>query len=133
MSYATVAIKAAKLAVEKNISPVEAWQRVVAQQYPHSPDMQKKACPRNAFLGLCSKGKVKGIPRRIYTKSKLNKKYAQECLYILSLNKHELFYPSELWEMVLRSLNADKNKKHNSQMNVVNALWEEGLLIPYFP
>ena len=129
MSYKMVAVSAATLAKEKNMQPYDAWQYAVKEAYPNSKESQKKSCPRNAFLGLCSSGKVKGIPKDKYTSSSLNKQYAMEALYILSVNPHSSFSAAEMWRYVLADLGANKNKRLNGQMQVVLALWENDFLI----
>jgi hypothetical protein len=128
MSYKTVAINAVNLIQEKKLSPNDAWQEAVKKEYPGSKSNQQKSCPRNAFLGLCSEGKVIGVRKDVYTNSKLNREYAMEALHILSVNEHDEFYVSELWEFVLKALGADIKKVHNSQMNVVMGLWENGFI-----
>lgn len=127
MSYATVALRAVELADSKKISPVEAWERCVKNEFPDLPSSQNKGCPKNTFLGLREEGLIKGIPIGKYTRSLNNKRYALNALKILASNKKNVLVPSELWIEVLK-LEADKNKKSNSQMNVVLALWEKGII-----
>jgi hypothetical protein len=59
---------------------------------------QEKSCPRNAFLGLCEAGLVKGIPKGDYTKSVKNKEYALKAIDILKKNAETTFSPIELWK-----------------------------------
>ena len=76
-AYGDVSILAAKRCQTGKVSsPVEAWESAVAEIFPVSLSLQKKACPRGAFLGLCEGGLVSGIARGHYTKSKRNKEYA---------------------------------------------------------
>ncbi len=44
-------------------------------------------------------------------------------VFVLNLNRDDLLSVSEIWSLVLSVLQADRNKKHNSQMNVVMGLW----------
>lgn len=127
MSYSTVAVKAAKLAANEKINPVEAWEHCAKNEFPVSEASQKKSCPKNTFLGLCEEGLVKGIPVGKYTRSVENKRYALNAIKILSSNKNSILKHSELWKEVLK-LEADKNKKANSQMTVVLALWEKNMI-----
>ena len=127
MSYADVAVAAVKLTVEKKMSVDEAWRLAAEKAFPDKIESQKKGCPRNAFLGLCSMGKVKGIKEGDYTSSELNKLYALTALDILAANRNQHFTPAELWSAVLKKLNI-RTKVHNSQMNVVLALWENDLI-----
>lgn len=128
MSYKKAAIKAARLAKTENINPAEAWEMAVHQVYPDSINNQEKACPKNAFLGLCEEGLINGIPSGNYTRSEWNKKYAVAAVSILQEWKHSKLSPLDLWPAVLKKLKADIKKQHNSQMNVVLALWDKGLI-----
>ncbi len=125
MSYKNVVIKAVNLAIQKNLSPVDAWERVVVEEFPGSKESQKKSCPKNTFLGLCEEGKINGIPSGTYTRSIKNKRYALNAIKILSTNS--ALTASELWKEVLKK-ETDKNKVPNSQMEVVLALWKIGLI-----
>jgi hypothetical protein len=116
------------LIIKKNISPVLAWDKAVTVEFPDSISSQKKSCPKNAFLGLCEEGLIEGINSGDYTQSDLNKKYSITAIKILASHKNKTFSPPELWKAVLKKLNADHEKQHNSQMNVVLALWNEGLI-----
>ena len=129
MSYGIVAVNAATLAIESKISPVDAWQQAVRKEYPDSKESQLKSCPKNTFLGLCSEGLVKNISKRNYTKSELNRWYAKNAVAILKTNKSEIFTPLELWRAALQASGAAINKTHNSQMNVVLALWDGGMVV----
>ena len=128
MSYAASTILAAKFASKNNMSPAVAWQQAVKQEFPNSLNNQQKCCPKNTFLGLCEEGIVKGISAGDYTRSDLNKQYGVVALKILSSNKPMTVTPTTLWKEVLKELNVDPEKQHNHQMNVVLALWIEGLI-----
>jgi hypothetical protein len=67
---------------------------------------------------------VKGIPKGNYTKSVKNKKYALKAIEVLKQNTQATFSPKELWEQLELG-----DKRSNSQMDVVLALWENGLII----
>ena len=105
-------------------SPVKRWQSAVERVYPTSVSAQKKGCPRGAFLGLCEDGLVKGIPAGQYTTSKDNKAYAVQAAALLSEGTRK-WSIGELW----RAVSDDPEKAHNSQMDVVLALWKNGLMI----
>ena len=85
---------------------------------------QEKGCPKGTFLGLCEEGLVKGIPRGNYTKSVKNKEYALQAIEILKWADNKIYTPKELWA----ELNLG-DKRPNSQMDVVLALWESGLIV----
>jgi hypothetical protein len=89
-----------------------------------SESSRSKSCPKNAFLGLCEAGVVKGIPKGEYTKSVKNKNYALQAVEILKRDKSISYSPSVLW----KELNLG-DKIHNSQMHVVLALWNNGLIM----
>ena len=128
MPYAASAILAAKFAKKNRVSPVIAWENAVKQEFPTSLNNQQKCCPKNTFLGLCEEGLIQGVNGGLYTRSDLNKKYGIVALRILASTRTRSFTPIELWKAVLTKLNADPSNQHNHQMNVVLALWLEGLL-----
>ena len=108
---------------QENTCIKKLWKVHVKLKFPLSKSSQNKGCPKNTFLGLCEEGLVKGIPKGNYTKSIKNKQYALEAIDILRNNKGKTFSPLELWNKVKKELFINK-KDHNSQMNVVLALWE---------
>jgi hypothetical protein len=126
MSYSIAAIKAAEMLQQTKTTPELAWERAVRIAFPNSKSSQEKPCPKNTFLALCETGKLKGIKPGIYTNSDDNKRYAIKALRILSNNTKD-FTPAALWTEVLQT-EPDKTKKHNSQMNVVIALVNNGLI-----
>jgi hypothetical protein len=103
-------------------SIIEIWSRYAKEVFD-TKSSQEKGCPKNTFLGLCEEGLVKGIPKGNYTKSVKNKEYAIRAVAILKQNKHTTFTPKELWDKLELG-----NKRSNSQMDVVLALWEHGLI-----
>lgn len=105
-------------------SPAKRWQSAMEKVYPTSVSAQKKGCPRGAFLGLCEEGLVKGIPAGNYTVSKDNKAYAVRAAELLIEGKQKLSI-SELW----RAVTDDPEKTHNSQMDIVLALWKNGFIV----
>ncbi|WP_428740882.1 DUF6979 family protein [Tenacibaculum sp.] len=117
----------AREAVVIGKNPVVSWVESVSKNFT-SKNSKEKGCPKNAFLGLCEVGLIKGIKAGIYLKSKknnLNKKYAITAVEILKENP--TFSKKELWNKVRKKL-ALGEKKHNSQMDVVLALWENNLI-----
>lgn len=120
--YGEAALIAARDSVET--SPAKRWQSAMERVYPTSVSAQKKGCPRGAFLGLCEEGLVKGIPAGNYTVSKDNKAYAVRAAELLIEGKQK-WSISELW----RAVTDDLEKTHNSQMDIVLALWKNGLIV----
>ena len=105
-------------------SPVDAWEKATSDIFGKGSPSQIKGCPKNAFLGLCETGRVTGIAKGIYTKSHKNKGYALGALRILQSDSGFSDSPKELWEKVVDG----KDIVHNSQMDVVLALWFNGYL-----
>jgi hypothetical protein len=106
------------------LDPEARWMAAMEKLYPTSVAARKNSCPRGAFLGLCEEGLVKGIPAGAYTKSRDNKAYAVRAAELLMEGK-EHWTTSTLWEAV-----ADEDEKqHSSQMDVVMALWKNGLIV----
>jgi hypothetical protein len=92
--------------------------------YPTSPAARRKSCPRGAFLGLCEEGLVKGIPRGQYTASKEDKAYAVRAAALLAEGTQS-WSRSTLWQAVTD----DPHKAHDSQLDVVLALWKNGMIV----
>jgi hypothetical protein len=103
-------------------SPREAWEKAVALAYPESSSLQEKACPRDAYLGLCEEGLVSGVPAGKYTRSVKSKRYAVEAVGLLKLDPGLAENTSALWQRVAG------DKKHNGQMDVVIGLWRAGVI-----
>ncbi|SFD28293.1 DUF6979 family protein [Algibacter pectinivorans] len=117
---------AAKEAALIGGNPIEAW-RAAVQNFD-SESAKLKGCPKNAFLGLCEAGLVKGIKSGSYftrKKENLNKKYAITAVNLLATNP--CLNKNELWKEVREKLVLGE-KKHNSQMDVVLALWNKKLI-----
>ncbi|WP_417558821.1 DUF6979 family protein [Mesoflavibacter zeaxanthinifaciens] len=121
-NYGLTAIEAVRTISEFS-SPKEAWE-AACKNYFHSISSQNKSCPRDAFLGLCKEGLIKGIMKGNYTRSKLNKSYAVKALKVLQENKNEVYSVRELWAKLKL-----EGKSHNSQLDVVLALWNNNLII----
>jgi hypothetical protein len=120
--YGVTAIKSAKNFKEA-YSIIEIWSRSAKEVF-ETKSAQEKGCPKNTFLGLCEEGLVKGIPKGNYTKSVKNKEYATRAVAILKQNTQTTLSPKELWEKLELG-----DKRSNSQMDVVLALWENGLIV----
>lgn len=111
---------------EKNhprATPLDRWNSATAKLYPTSPTQQRKGGPRNTFLGLCEAGLVKGIPAGSYTRSADEKEYATRAVELLRDGTAERSV-NALWRQVCE----DEEKPHNSQMDVVLALWKNNLI-----
>ena len=87
--------------------------------------MMRKQCPRNAYLGLCEVGLVKGAPRGPWIASEANKLYAVRAIQALRTDPTWLHRPTtHLWRVVSQP----QTKVQNSQIDVVFALWRKGLI-----
>lgn len=96
--YGIAAVKTVELIRSYNkYSPREAWDIVTTVMFGYKSPSQKKGCPRNAFLGLCEEGIVKGVYPGEYTNSIKNKKYALKALDILKENPELVEDPKRLW------------------------------------
>jgi hypothetical protein len=122
--YGEAALMAARQASLGKVGPVAAWNAAMEKLYLTSPTSQNKGCPRGAFLGLCEEGLVKGVPAGRYTASIDNKGYAVRAVALLAEGKQS-WSVNELWRAVVN----DPEKKHNQQMDVVLALWKNGLIV----
>jgi hypothetical protein len=106
----------------KTFTPAKRWQEAVKKLYPTSPIGQKKGAPRNAFVGLCEHGLVQGI-QAAEGRSSPDKAAAIKAVELLRAGSHKTV--TQLWAAV----NEDDGKPHNSQMDVVLALWKNGLIV----
>jgi hypothetical protein len=122
--YGEAAIMAARTGSAAGAKPDACWENAMERLYPTSPTARKKGCPRGAFLGLCEEGLVKGIPAGRYTSSLDNKGYAVRAAELLREGKQS-WSTSLLW----RAVTDDPEKIHNSQMDVVMALWKNNLIV----
>jgi len=123
--YGTAAIEAVRLYSRGLVaSPREAWEQATIKAFGLGTPSQCKSCPRDAFLGLCEEGLVKGVEPGDYTRSRKNKRYAVDAVAILEQHPSLSSSPSGLWSAVLEG----ESKKHNSQMDVVTSLWNKGLI-----
>ena len=123
--YGEAALLAVRMDLHgKALSPQERWDDAVKKLYPTTPAGQKKAAPRGAFLGLCEAGLVQGIAAGPYTAAKdsSNKDYAVAAAGLLFAGEHKTV--TQLWAAVTHG---DENA-HASQMDVVLALWKNGLI-----
>ena len=124
--YGSVAIKAIQMYTDGFVkTPQDAWMKAAGEIIGEGTYGQEKGCPKNAFLGLCEEGIVKGIPGGRYTRSKKNKEYALNAIRILKRSPGLVENKSALWNRVM----AGVEKSHNGQMDVVTALWDEGLVV----
>ena len=105
-------------------SPVTAWATLMRSTFPDSISLQQKTCPKEAFLGLFANGWITGIPVGDYTKSKLNRAYATRAVEALRRDPALMNDLNALWSLAVRG----KSVAHNSQMHLVTALWNEGLI-----
>ncbi|MCW6062074.1 hypothetical protein LAV35_10410 [Clostridium sporogenes] len=123
--YEQLAINAVKRTdCDANINPKLAWKIEAYKMFCEKKSSAKKCCPRNAFLGLCEEGLIKGIPKEKYiTKpNSLNKKYVLDGYKCLKDNDTDI-KPRELWKQIGMG-----EKAYNSQMDVLCGLFKAGLL-----
>jgi len=124
--YGEAAVKAVKLLVSGNVDrPKDAWEVATSEIFSKGTSSQRKGCPRNAFLGLCEEGKIKGIPPGNYTNSRKNKEYAIKAVQILQEIPALSSNPETLWNRVVERA----YKAHNQQMDVVTQLWNNNLIV----
>jgi hypothetical protein len=123
--YGDVAVRAvAKVRSGTVASPAAAWDQAAREIFAGRVLRQKKGPPRGAFLGLCDEGLVLGVPAGTYTRSIDNKAYALRAVELIrSVPELAVQGRRALWNRV-----EAKAGSHNSQMDVVLALHQNGLL-----
>jgi len=123
-NYGRIAVLAARMGRAGALHPSDAWKQAAEKVIPESPSGREKGCPRESFLALCEQGWVQGLPVGAYTESVENKRYVIQAVETLRKTPFlASVSASELWRVVQGG-----DKHHNGQMDVVLALWNEGLL-----
>ena len=122
--YGEAALMAARQVVSGDSRPIARWEYAMNELYRTSPTSRKKIRPRGAFLGLCEEGLVKDIPAGQYGATREDKSYAVRAAGLLAEGAQR-WSTSSLWQAVI----SDPEQKHNSQMDVVLALWKNGLIV----
>lgn len=123
--FGKVAVEATCLLNSAKVSdPRAAWHSAAQALLSYSPSMMRKSCPRNAYLGLCEIGLVKGAPRGPWVISDDNKRYAVSAVQHLRTDPTWFDRPTCLWRKVSQS----QTKAQNNQIDVVFALWRNGLI-----
>ena len=110
----------------KALTPADRWEDAVRKLYPTTPIGQKKSAPRAAFVGLCEAGLVKGIAAGaspMSTSESRSKGFALAAVVLLKAGSHTTV--SQLWSGVTEGLEV----QHGAQMDVVLALWKNGLIV----
>ena len=120
--YGEAALQAVRMNLYgKALSPAERWQDAVQKLYP-TPAGQKKKAPREAFVGLCEAGLVKGVAADSFATGNRNKDYAVAAVELLRDGTHKTV--TQLWTAVTDS----DGTEHSCQMDVVLALWKNDLI-----
>jgi hypothetical protein len=88
---------------------------------PHCPEEEQSAW---SISGTLEAGLVRGIPAGHYATSANNKAYAVRAAALLIEGKQN-WSTSALW----RAVEFDPAKTHNGQMDIVLALWKNGLIV----
>lgn len=120
--YGEAAAKAARLAAGNGKFPQDAWEQAISESNL-SKKSQDKGCPRNAFLGLCEEGMIKGIKPGDYSAGEKSKDFATEAVRILRKDDSYVDNMTKLWKKVMKAFDEDEDKSQASRMGVVTALW----------
>ena len=123
-TYGKIAIEAHKKAAGGMDARI-AWETTAANALAHSPTGVRKSCPKMAFVSLAYAGQIVGVQGEPEKSPSANGDYALAALKLLRQESSYHSDPAELWQKVMALLGV--KKKHNSQMNVVIALWNERL------
>ena len=129
--YGTTAVLAVQLVRAGCKSADEAWRTVASDVFASAPQARVKACPREAFLGLCQAGLIRGVPANSCTQASRspNRVYATTAVRLLVADP-DLSQGSKavFWRRVMKELGTDAKKKPNDQLDVVLSLWERRLI-----
>jgi hypothetical protein len=109
--------------------PQDAWEKVTAAIFGRGTSSQKKSCPKDAFLGLCDAGLIKGVSSQNSTTSVDNKAYAVAGAQLLKSNPGlSALGAAHIWARVMRQVRKPVGETHNQQMDVVKSLFDYGLI-----
>ena len=122
--YSSIALDAISR-IRQGANPTDAWKSAAFDAFPLNPASREKNCPRCTFLGLVDQGLLRGIEPGSYTRSVDNKRYAVQAVGLLRADPTLAGRPEELWAEVQLGM----QKQHNSQMDVVTALWRHGDIV----
>ncbi len=122
-TYEEMTLKAIELLPEAE-SYESAWLNA-ARICNKSVSVQKKGCPKNAFLGLAESGLIKNVPAKFsHQPQSRNAQYAIKAVKLLKQEPCLAENKKRLWNAAIEA-----PKEHNGQMDVVLALWNKGLII----
>ncbi len=98
-----------------------------------SDSITKKGCPKGAFLGILLSGKVKNINVDKYslnTRDIKNKNavYGKEIIKLLQNKTFTVNDKSKIWNYICENI-IGKSIKHNGQVDVAFAFYENGYII----
>ena len=122
--YGQCAVHAVGIARQHAETPKTGWSKATGHVFSNGKAARDKGCPKGAFLGLCEDGIVRGIPRGQYTSSRLNKRYALDAVEVLIRTPQLSADKDSLWNAV-----PDHPLHENGQMDVVIALWLNGMIV----
>lgn len=114
--FGECAIQAYEKMRKEKCSALEAWITTAEELFGVGSSNSKKICPKHAFLGVLDP----------YHKKSKNADYALDALKILKNGGQEEFEttkPLEFWKVEMK-----KTIQHNSQVDVVFALWSKGYI-----
>lgn len=123
---------ATRLIIDQRSDPRDAWRRSCEKKFGEKREAARKPCPRGAYLGFCEDGEINGVNEGDYMRSKLgrkkNKEYAVEAVKLLRSCPQLALDKKQLWEKVREKTCAATTLRHNNQLDVVLALWDEGFI-----
>jgi hypothetical protein len=125
--YGHAAVFARECYLQGKLSSLrDAWDYAVSRR-SKSVSSCTKACPKDAFLGLCEAGLVKGIPAGKYgaPRDNRNGRYAVDAYNILHAEPKLANDKNALWERIPEP----KARNENSQMDVLLTLLNNRMLV----
>jgi len=124
-NYEAITLKAVKILSEKQTSSFEEVWKKSGKELDLEESIWKKGCPKNAFIGVCEMGLIKGIQGIPNVELSKNGKYAVTALRLIIKNPQLYTNMSgpDLWREVLKECHLETSKNYNQQMAVVLTLW----------
>ncbi len=123
-TYGKIALEAHKRAA-RGMDVRMAWETSAEQALAHSRTAARKSCPKMTFVCLAYAGQLVDVPGDPTKAQTANGDYAVAALELLRRESARHPDPTELWRKVMKPKGV--RMRHNAQMHVVVALWNERL------
>ena len=125
--FGNTALEAYSNIIQNKMDYLNAWNNAIVN-YTKRQSTIDKGCPKHTFLDLCHAGFLVGIDSEKLIPIGENGRYAIEAIGILKANNGNPQNPMQLWKRLKSNIKVNKKITHSSQMHIVLALWNAGVI-----